>query len=101
MAIYRIDSAQLEPPPEPEPPEQPEDGPRGCAGTEALRAAASALGVRYTRGYVLAGGRRVNEDNVTTLYPACVTVSEDADGNMWVEDPVTPLQALAVAMAGE
>lgn len=68
--------------------------------TEALRRMAEALGMRYTRGYNL-GGRRVDEDRVTTLYPACVTFSEDEDGALWVEDAVTPRQAVALAMARE
>lgn len=68
--------------------------------TKALRRMAKALGMRYTRGYSM-GGRRVDEDRVTTLYPACVTFSEDEDGALWVEDAVTPRQAVALAMARE
>lgn len=65
--------------------------------TDTLRAMASALGIRYTRGYVM-GDRRVNEDTTTTLYPSCVTFSEDEDGALWVEDAISPRQALALAM---
>ena len=68
------------------------------AKTDELRRMASALGIRYTRGLTLAGGKRVDEDTTTTLYPACVTFSEDEDGALWVEDAVSPRQALALAM---
>jgi hypothetical protein len=72
------------------------------AKTDELRRMAKALGLRYTRGYTLPGGRRVNEDTTTTLHPACVTFSEDEDGALWVEDAISPRQALALAMvAGE
>lgn len=66
--------------------------------TDALRRMAKALGLRYTRGYVLDGGRRMNEDTTTTLYPSCVTFSEDEDGALWVEDAISPRQALALAL---
>lgn len=65
--------------------------------TDTLRCMAAALGIRYTRGYVM-GDRRVNEDTTTTLYPSCVTFSEDEDGALWCEDAVSPRQALALAM---
>lgn len=70
------------------------------ARTDELRRMAKALGLRYTRGYVLDGGRRVNEDTTTTLHPACVTFSEDEDGALWCEDAISPRQALALAMVG-
>ena len=68
--------------------------------TEALRRMAKALGMRYTRGYNL-GGRRVDEDRVTTLYPACVTFEEDEDGNLWCEDALSVRQALALGLVVE
>lgn len=68
------------------------------ARTDELRRMAKALGIRYTRGYVMGDGRRVNEDSVTTLHPACVTFSEDEDGALWCEDAISPRQALALAM---
>jgi hypothetical protein len=68
------------------------------ARTDELRRMAKALGLRYTRGYTLPGGRRVNEDTTTTLHPACVTFSEDEDGALWCEDAISPRQALALAM---
>ena len=72
--------------------------------TDELRRMAKALGLRYTRGYTLPGGRRVNEENVTTLWPvqgdasASLTFEEDEDGHLWCEDDLTPLQALMLAM---
>jgi hypothetical protein len=66
--------------------------------TDELRRMAKALGLRYTRGYSMGDGRRVNEDATTTLYPACVTFSEDEDGALWVEDAISPRQALALAL---
>lgn len=72
--------------------------------TATLRCMAAALGIRYTRGLTLEGGRRVNEDSVTTLHPTpdvadSVCVEEDEDGALWVADPVTPRQALLLALA--
>ena len=66
--------------------------------TDELRRMAKALGLRYTRGYSMGDGRRVDEDTVTTLYPACVAFSEDEDGALWVEDAISPRQALALAL---
>lgn len=68
------------------------------ARTDELRRMAAALGIRYTCGHTLDGGRRANEDTTTTLHPACVTFSEDEDGALWVEDAISPRQALALAM---
>lgn len=67
------------------------------ARTDELRRMATALGIRYTRGYVM-GDKRVDEDTTTTLYPACVTFSEDEDGALWCEDAISPRQALALVM---
>jgi hypothetical protein len=71
--------------------------------TDELRAVAEALGLRVTHGYTLPGGRRVNEENVTTLWPGndpqlSLTFEEDEDGHLWCEDDLTPLQALMLAM---
>ena len=68
--------------------------------TDTLRRMAAALGLRYTRGYVM-DDRRVNEDTTTTLHPSCITFSEDEDGALWVEDAISPRQALALAMVVE
>lgn len=71
--------------------------------TSTLRCMAAALGIRYTRGYVM-GDRRVNEDSVTTLHPTpdvadSVCIEEDEDGALWVADAVTPRQAIVLALA--
>jgi hypothetical protein len=72
--------------------------------TDELRAVAEALGLRVTHGYTLPGGRRVNEENVTTLWAregdasTSLTFEEDEDGHLWCEDDLTPLQALMLAM---
>lgn len=87
-------------PAEPDPPELDVDPVRPV--TERLRAAARLLGMRYTRGYRIgADGRRINADNVTTLYPACVTVEEDEDGHLWCEDALSVRQALALGLVVE
>lgn len=87
-------------PVEMDPPELDEDPTRPV--TAKLRAAARLLGMRYTRGYRIgAEGRRINADNVTTLYPACVTFEEDEDGNLWCEDALSVRQALALGLVVE
>lgn len=87
-------------PAEPDPPEPDEDPTRPV--TAQLRAVARLLGMRYTRGYRIgADGRRINEDNVTTLYPSRVTVEEDEDGHLWCEDALSVRQALALGLVVE
>jgi hypothetical protein len=87
-------------PAEIDPPEPDEDPTRPA--TERLRAVARLLGMRYTRGYRIgAEGRRINADNVTTLYPACVTFEEDEDGHLWCEDALSVRQALAMGLVVE
>lgn len=87
-------------PAEVDPPE-PEAEPTRPA-TERLRAVARLLGMRYTRGYhVGETGRRINEDNVTTLYPSRVTLEEDEDGHLWCEDALSVRQALALGLVVE
>lgn len=67
--------------------------------TAKLREAAKALGMRYRRGYSIGeDGRRINTDNITTLYPGGMTVEEDEDGNLWCDDPLSVRQALAIAL---
>lgn len=87
-------------PAELDPPEL--DGDPVRPATERLRTVARLLGMRYTRGYRIgAEGRRINADNVTTLYPACVTFEEDEDGNLWCEDALSVRQALALGLVVE
>ena len=65
---------------------------------------AAALGLRVTRGYVV-GGRRCDEDRVTTIWPDedpahSLTFEEDKDGALWCADELEPLQALMAALVG-
>lgn len=60
--------------------------------TEELRAKATTLGIYYTTGYSIEGGKRVNEDNVTSLWDAkhgkMVTVEESMPWDLYLVDPV-------------
>lgn len=68
--------------------------------TERLRELASAVGLRYARGYRMPDGRTLDGESVTTLYPSRLTFSEDEDGHLWCEDDLDPVQALVLGMVG-
>lgn len=76
------------------------------AKTDELRRLAARQGLHYTRGYVLADGRRTDEDVVTTLwlYPdeaqTSLTFEEDSTGALWCADDMEPAQAVAAVLAG-
>lgn len=73
--------------------------------TDALRKALAALGVRWTAGYWGPRDTRSDEDSVTTVWPRAghaegtLTFEEDEDG-LHVIDEITPMQAVAMALAG-
>ena len=71
--------------------------------TELLRAECRRSGVRYTRGYTLADGRRVNEDNVTCIWrdndPVNTLTFEEDDGALFCADNMSVAQCIAAAMA--
>jgi len=69
--------------------------------TKALRAAATDAEMSYSKGYLLKG-RRVDTDNVTTLWPVkdkpLLTLTfEEVDGELFCEDSMTVNQAIAMA----
>ncbi len=69
--------------------------------TKPFRNELSLLGITYTKGYV-AGGNRVNEDNVTTIWPKNDTESGpitfvEEDGVLACIDGLTVEQAVAAA----
>lgn len=75
--------------------------------SEDLRALADAQGIVHTHGYQMGRGEdahRIMEDRVTTLWPSpddavrSITIEEDEDGRLWLEDDVTIEQAIAIAM---
>lgn len=72
--------------------------------TEELRRLASRQDVLWTAGYELSDGRRVNRDNVTTIWPvkgdaaSSLTFYEDEAGALWCEDEVSPAQAMGAAV---
>lgn len=77
--------------------------------TDSLRDALEALGVKYTCGYTMKGGKAVNEDNVTCVWPdndpRHTVTFEEEDGYgcepcLHVEDGITVTQAIAIALAG-
>ena len=73
------------------------------AKSDRLREELARRGHVYTCGLVM-GGRRINTDNVTTIWPVAddasrsLCIEEDEDGALWVADDVTVEQAIAAAM---
>lgn len=90
-------------PAELDPPEL--DGDPVRPATERLRELALARGLEVRHGWSLPGGRRVDDDRVTTVYavpgdPASsLTFEEDEDGNLWCADDMSPRQALGAVLS--
>lgn len=72
--------------------------------TVALREKLDDRGIAYSCGYVMSKEcKRVSEENVTCVQHAdgnpmhSITFEEDEDGALWVEDPLTVDEAMALA----
>ena len=71
--------------------------------TEELRAECRRRGIRFTLGYTLSGGRRINEYNVTFIWvdddPANTLSFEEDDGALFCADSMSVAQCIAAATA--
>lgn len=75
------------------------------APTEELRELALTRGLEVRHGWSLPGGRRVDDDRVTTVYavpgdPASSLTFEEDDGALWCADDMSPRQAVWAVLAG-
>lgn len=76
--------------------------------TKRIRAALDAEGIAYDKGYRIGAGEpvhRVNEEDVTVLLPPdgdvrrSVSVFEDKEGKLWVDDEISARAVVALARA--